>query len=79
MYETIGWLCKGELSSDVKQLRGSWGGSRTLWHGTFILTFLLAKTEGIAKVGDAYQLLQPNDRNGRSYGAILRLLASNVA
>lgn len=45
LYEKHGWLYKGKLSADMKQLRGTWGGSRKLWHGTFTLTISLAETE----------------------------------
>lgn len=45
LYETYGWLYKGKLSADMKQLRGTWGGSRKLWHGTFTLTISPAKTK----------------------------------
>lgn len=47
LYENISWLYKGKLSADMKQLRGTWGGSRKLWYGTFTLTIALAKTEGV--------------------------------
>lgn len=41
-----GWLYKGKLSAGMKQPRGTWEGSRKLWHGTFTLAIALAETEG---------------------------------
>lgn len=37
LYATCGWLYKGKLSADMKQMRGTWGTNRKLWHGTFTL------------------------------------------
>lgn len=38
LYERHGWLYKGQLSADMKQMRGTWGGNRKLWYGTFVLS-----------------------------------------
>jgi hypothetical protein len=40
LYESQGWLYKGKLSDDMKELRGTWGGNRRLWHGTFVLSIV---------------------------------------
>lgn len=38
LYEGHGWLYKGKLSADMREMRGTWGGNRKLWHGTFLLS-----------------------------------------
>ncbi|KAK8099700.1 uncharacterized protein PG998_012941 [Apiospora kogelbergensis] len=36
--ESAGWLYKGRLSPDLATLKGTWGGNRKLWYGTFVMT-----------------------------------------
>lgn len=45
LYESLGWLYKGRLSDDMKQMKGTWGANRKLWHGTFQLAISLPGAE----------------------------------
>lgn len=38
LYETLGWLYRGELDLQLQTLRGTWGSNRKLWFGSFKLT-----------------------------------------
>lgn len=38
LYGGSGWLYKGRLSPDMKTIRGTWGGNKKLWYGTFSIT-----------------------------------------
>ena len=38
LYEEFGWLCRGELDSQLLTLRGTWGSNRKLWFGSFEMT-----------------------------------------
>jgi ankyrin repeat protein len=38
LYARIGWLYRGQLDPDQQTLRGTWGGNRKLWFGTFKLS-----------------------------------------
>ncbi|KAJ4416169.1 hypothetical protein N0V82_006929 [Gnomoniopsis sp. IMI 355080] len=37
LYEDRGWLYKGSMSADMNTIKGTWGGNRKLWYGTFLL------------------------------------------
>jgi len=37
LYESHGWLYKGQVDLEKKTLKGTWGTNRKLWFGTFVL------------------------------------------
>lgn len=51
LYKRIGWLYKGTLSADMKQMRGKWGRNRRLWHGVFTLTITSSGGVHMGKAG----------------------------